>query len=204
MAAVELLQPVHLKILDIGCGNGLAMQLIGSSQREVIGIDISETALSFAKSFGEVIRGDGSRLPLRDNCFDCIVILDVLEHVRDKQALFTEASRVLVPGGTVIVTAPLPRATNGMGDPRQPYDEPIDGLELVSIASDRLRLVYLKSIGWLPYGLGPIERALPSRLFECFPCLVRRSKEVIMALQKDISSSRQTSYNDDEHAQGAP
>lgn len=53
----------------------------------------------------------GGWLPFADAQFDCIVSIDVLEHVTSDQAILNEMRRVLRPGGRVIVTVPN-------GDPR--------------------------------------------------------------------------------------
>ncbi len=51
------------------------------------------------------------RLPFTDNQFDCVVSIDVLEHLPDDQPFLAEIRRVLQPGGTAVVTVPN-------GDPR--------------------------------------------------------------------------------------
>lgn len=51
------------------------------------------------------------RLPFADHHFDCVVAIDVLEHLGDDQAFLRELRRVVQPGGRAIVTVPN-------GDPR--------------------------------------------------------------------------------------
>jgi 2-polyprenyl-3-methyl-5-hydroxy-6-metoxy-1,4-benzoquinol methylase len=46
------------------------------------------------------------RLPYRDAHFDCVVSIDVLEHLEDASAFLGELRRVLRPGGTAVVTVP--------------------------------------------------------------------------------------------------
>jgi SAM-dependent methyltransferase len=52
------------------------------------------------------VYGDGHWLPFKDGTFDVILSTDVLEHVREPKQIFAEASRVLRPGGLLIMTAP--------------------------------------------------------------------------------------------------
>lgn len=52
----------------------------------------------------QFIRED--HFPFTDDQFDCIVAIDVLEHLDDEQPFLCELRRVLQPGGRVIVTVP--------------------------------------------------------------------------------------------------
>jgi len=54
----------------------------------------------------DVMSGD-MRLPFRDGCFDAIVTLAVLEHVREPWSAARELVRVLKPGGTLIADVPF-------------------------------------------------------------------------------------------------
>lgn len=52
-------------------------------------------------------RLDISRMPeIADKAFDCVIACDVLEHVPDDAAAFSEIRRVLRPGGVAILTVP--------------------------------------------------------------------------------------------------
>lgn len=51
------------------------------------------------------------RFPFADDQFDCVVSIDVLEHLADDQGFLRELRRVLRPGGRAVVTVPN-------GDPR--------------------------------------------------------------------------------------
>jgi SAM-dependent methyltransferase len=49
---------------------------------------------------------DAQSLPFRDSCFDNIVAVDVLHHLERPQRFFSEAERVLTPGGRIILVEP--------------------------------------------------------------------------------------------------
>jgi len=52
----------------------------------------------------QVVQGDGRQMPLPDDSFDLVFLVDVVGEVPDKPAFFTECARVLKPGGTLAVT----------------------------------------------------------------------------------------------------
>lgn len=98
-----------LKVLDIGCGSGETMTFVKSflERPEVTGVDSSQVAVNFAKKRGhKVIKTDALHLPFKDGTFDVILMLDVIEHIKDDRAFLMEAKRVLKKGGKIIVTAP--------------------------------------------------------------------------------------------------
>ena len=47
-----------------------------------------------------------SRLPFRDEAFDCVISSQVIEHISYEESIFTEMWRVLTPGGTLIIGTP--------------------------------------------------------------------------------------------------
>jgi len=105
----ELSHRKKLKVLDIGCGTGETMSFVKSFLKnpDVIGVDNSQVAVNFATKRGhKVIKVNALKLPFEDNSFDVILILDVIEHIKDDRELLSEAKRVLRPGGKIIVTAP--------------------------------------------------------------------------------------------------
>jgi len=96
-----------LCILDIGCGTGLvskALQPFG----EIHSLDPSEDALQFCQQKGlqNLHQGTIHNLPFKNQFFDVVIALDVLEHVRDDQGAVNEIKRVLKEGGIFICFVP--------------------------------------------------------------------------------------------------
>lgn len=96
-------------LLDVGCGGGILAEAFAELGLAVTGIDPSvssiETARRHAKQQGFAISyhvGLGERLPFADARFDCVSCCDVLEHVRDVDAVLAEIGRVLKPGGLFV------------------------------------------------------------------------------------------------------
>jgi SAM-dependent methyltransferase len=50
--------------------------------------------------------GAASEVPYADRFFDGVVLLDVLEHVPDDRSVVREISRLLRPGGTLVLSVP--------------------------------------------------------------------------------------------------
>src|SRR3989344_4131716 len=85
------------RVLDVGCGDGALMVLLREDGREVAGADLSATAVAHAREKGFTVAqlpDDESPLPFPDGSFECVVALDVLEHVYDPARLLGELVRV--------------------------------------------------------------------------------------------------------------
>jgi SAM-dependent methyltransferase len=76
-----------------------------SSTCEYVGFDYPTTALAWYGTRPQVF-GDAASLPFSHECFDAVMLLDVLEHLPDVGSALSEARRVLKPGGCLIVKVP--------------------------------------------------------------------------------------------------
>ena len=71
-------------------------------------IDISAPALTLLKRRGgHVVCGTVTALPYPDCTFDLVCALDIIEHVDDDRAAWSEVARVAKPGAVVLVSVPL-------------------------------------------------------------------------------------------------
>ena len=94
------------KILDIGCGTGKNME--GLLKYGVVwGLDNSSDAIRFCKMRGlkNLKLGSAEKTNLKDESFNIITLLDVLEHTDDNKTL-KEMHRILKREGLLIITAP--------------------------------------------------------------------------------------------------
>jgi SAM-dependent methyltransferase len=101
-----------LRVLDLGCGSGYGAARLAAVAAAVTGVDVAADAIAFARNAYErenlafeTITADGP-LPFADQSFDAIVSFQVIEHVGDDHAYLSEARRVLVPGGLLIIATP--------------------------------------------------------------------------------------------------
>ena len=107
------LQPGE-RVLDLGSGAGtdslVAAQMVGESG-SVTGIDMTPEMLGKAQGAAEqmgagnleFVEGEIERLPFPDASFDVVISNGVIDLVPDKEAVFSEIHRVLVPGGRIQV-----------------------------------------------------------------------------------------------------
>ncbi|MFI6277647.1 methyltransferase domain-containing protein [Streptomyces sp. NPDC050988] len=97
------------RFLDVGAGAGDgALALSTESGARVVGADSSLTMATAMKGagLGHVVVADGHRLPLRDSCFDGAWADRVLQHVEDPARVVDEMSRVVRPGGRIVLADP--------------------------------------------------------------------------------------------------
>jgi SAM-dependent methyltransferase len=96
------------KVLDIGCGRGLLLNKLRERGWEPQGTELSEDAAAFARdSLGLPVttqRLEDTQFP--DNEFDPVILWHVLEHVHAPKEMLREVSRILKPGGTLLVAVP--------------------------------------------------------------------------------------------------
>jgi demethylmenaquinone methyltransferase / 2-methoxy-6-polyprenyl-1,4-benzoquinol methylase len=120
--AVKLLRPRSGEnFLDVGCGTGdIALEIVKQCpDSTVIGIDPTLPMLDIGnkkvadKGVGDRIRlipGDALNLEFRDNTFAGAITSFCIRNVTDRQGALREISRVVKPGGSLIIlelTEPL-------------------------------------------------------------------------------------------------
>ncbi len=100
------------RLLDVGAGTGLFMHLAREQGWQIKGLDLCELSREKARAeFGvEVDVGDFRSAPYQPESFDCITMLDVLEHSLDPAAFLARALELLKPGGLLYVAVPNQRS----------------------------------------------------------------------------------------------
>lgn len=98
--------------VDLGCGTGLGARALQMRwpQAAVIGLDLAEGMLRAAQAAGvaRCVQADAQRLPLADACCDLLFSNLALQWCPRTQRVFTEAWRVLRPGGLLLCSLPGP------------------------------------------------------------------------------------------------
>lgn len=105
-----------LRILDLGCGNGYISAQLAALGHEVIGVDSSTDGIEAARAAYSTrypnarfhvasVYDDDLRSVVGDPV-DCVVSLEVVEHLYLPRALLTQSHAVLRDGGLLICTTP--------------------------------------------------------------------------------------------------
>lgn len=94
--------------LDLGCGNG-EYSVFGDENfggNVLVGLDIDEDLLRQNAGLKFRVLADAHRLPFRRDVFDLIICREVVEHIKEPKTMFSEASRILNLGGTMVIITP--------------------------------------------------------------------------------------------------
>jgi len=96
------------RILDIGCGDGSIFHYIKDKFRRLYGAEIAEEAACSARKQGitTFLMDLNQSLSYKDNTFDAVSCMEVVEHLLDPCLLLSEIYRVLRPDGQLVLTTP--------------------------------------------------------------------------------------------------
>lgn len=110
----SVIDPVGGEILDIGCADGVFTKVIldKSKAKKIIGIDVLETSIDWAKNHWKKNKKmsfrveDAHKLSFANDSFDAVFALEVFEHVFKPLDVFKEIKRVLKKGGYAVFLVP--------------------------------------------------------------------------------------------------
>lgn len=94
------------RLLDVGCGSGLACAIAAARGAEVSGLDASPGLLAVAREqvpAGDFRVGDMGELPWADGTFDAVTFINTFFFASDQEQTLSEAARVTRGGGRVAV-----------------------------------------------------------------------------------------------------
>lgn len=111
------------EVLDAACGAGYGSAILAERARRVVGVDVSEDAVSYARSRYagdnlEFVTADVASLPFPDGSFDTVVSFETVEHLEHPQRFLDEVARVLRPDGVLVASTPhVPRTDLSPANP---------------------------------------------------------------------------------------
>ena len=154
------------RILDNGCGTGELMAFIRTNARtenvaELIGCDISENMIEFAKKRADrVCVADSESLPFDNQYFDVVYVRALLHHLQNIPKAVSEITRVLKPGGWVIFAETnknllniLPRKMAKKWNHFSDDHQNLKDTELVNAIKKELLVGKVEYLGYLGYFL---------------------------------------------------
>jgi len=100
--------PESGKVLDIGCGVGIWLDLLKEKKFEVYGQDISNFAINFCREKGFIVYNQLlTEIDLPENTFDFITMLDVIAHLKTPLEYFKKIKKILKKSGIIVIKTPL-------------------------------------------------------------------------------------------------
>lgn len=106
---IKKLKPAG-KLLDIGCYNGIFLEIAQKYNYEIFGIEASSAAVNrSAPSIRENLKVGLAEEALKqfpDNFFDVITLFDVIEHLGNPGRILSEANRKLKKDGLLVFSTP--------------------------------------------------------------------------------------------------
>ena len=99
------------RVLDVGAGAGALAIALGPLVRHVVGVDIVPELLAEGRKRApanvELVEADATALPYERGSFDLVCTARTLHHLPRPEVVLAEMSRVLRPGGTMLVVDQL-------------------------------------------------------------------------------------------------
>ncbi len=98
-------------VVDIACGDGVLAELLAERARSVTGVDVSATVTAAARkrlarlTNVTFVEADMHALPLQPASYDHVFLMHALSYTREPLTVLREASRLLRPGGRLVVAA---------------------------------------------------------------------------------------------------
>ncbi len=103
--------PGPARLLDLGCGAGLAAEALARLGHTVLGLDASGEAIEAARAHaaGRALAlsyraGTAEALVAEGALFDVVTALEVIEHVEDQAGFLRLLATLTEPGGTVFIS----------------------------------------------------------------------------------------------------
>ncbi len=100
-------------LLDVGCGDGRFLSLLrdfGAPEWQMVGLEFDAGAIEKCRQMGFEAHAerveDFADQPDQRGRFDCVVMLQLIEHVEDPAVVCEQVHRLLKPGGVFVIETP--------------------------------------------------------------------------------------------------
>jgi 2-polyprenyl-3-methyl-5-hydroxy-6-metoxy-1,4-benzoquinol methylase len=104
---VQLILGAHPRsVLEVGCGEGHFIEKISGLVGHAAGLEINEKAVAICRSKG--LNVSSTDLLQISECFDMIVLFQVLEHLAMPERVIEKLISLLNPGGLLVIAVPNP------------------------------------------------------------------------------------------------
>lgn len=157
-------------ILEVGCSTGLMLEELQNEfpNTLIAGTDVDyNSLLSIADKYPSVplFQMDLAEAEVPERKFDCIVSLNVLEHIKDDKAAVGNITRLLKPGGILVLELPAGSSLYDVFDRQLRHYRRYDMDDLVNLLeSCGLEIIEKSHLGCLPYPLFWMRKKINRRL----------------------------------------
>ncbi|HEV3204299.1 MAG TPA: class I SAM-dependent methyltransferase [Gemmataceae bacterium] len=192
----------NLKVLDFGCGHGMAAVVMARLGARVIAFDLSGGYVKEAgwraranKTTIDILQADGEKLPFADKSFDRIWGNAILHHLNAEIAL-VELRRVLKPDGLAVFCEPwgenrlltwLRKRIPYSGKHRTPDEEPLrrNHLRILDKLFEHFEVQGFQILGMARRFLKPGRMVAgldwcDAKLLAMFPALIRFCRYIVI------------------------
>jgi len=101
---------VHGRVLEIGCGEGRGVEILGDTGIQYTGVDKIEEVISALAIEYPIFDFIAMNIPplegFENDIFDVVISFQVIEHIKNDRRYLEEIRRVLKPGGKAYITTP--------------------------------------------------------------------------------------------------
>lgn len=151
--------PDHIEtVLDAGCGLGATTRRLAELRpgAKILALNLSSHQLSFCRSncpAAVLLQADAARIGLASGSLDAIFCLEAAFHFRTRLDFLAEASRILRPGGVLVIADILLRAGTWPGAWTSPAENYLEGPDsyhnlLHRIAFEKIQIEDATELCW--------------------------------------------------------
>lgn len=142
-------------VLDVGASQGITSILLGREGKNVLGIDLLEDSIAYANeklnneeayTQENVVFKHANFMTenFGDNCYDSIILGEVLEHITEPERFIEKAISLLKPHGRIVVTVPF--GINDYFDHKKTYYL----IDLMKFKNENLQVSHIEFFGkWI-------------------------------------------------------
>lgn len=126
----------YSRLLDVSCGEGIFLREVSkkSSSSEAFGLDISDVAVSIARSnspAAKFVVADGQGIPFKDKTFDYVTCLGSLEHYLDTSLGIREIVRIAKDDARFCIILPNSFGIDLFFHLLKEGDKPVDDFQII-------------------------------------------------------------------------
>ena len=94
------------KVLDLGCGDGDYGKRLKGLGFDVTAADIDTARFRYKNEIEFKHCDITKQLPFTDNYFDYVLLMEVVEHLRNPYVVLAEINRIIKGGGSLVISTP--------------------------------------------------------------------------------------------------